>query len=149
MPYVSTNYDKNPKAPVGTWVCAPLSGNAPYTSSPDGDDQKNPDYCGQCVSYVRTVCPGMPATSAWERGELVKGNTKVRPGTAIATFMYDKVHNRYFYRGHAAIYVGQDKSGIQVYDQWVSGAPSPIHARTIHWQGKGTSNTGDLFYVVE
>lgn len=149
MPYVSTNYDKNPKAPIGTWVCAPERNEGTFDSVPNKGIQQGVDNCGQCVSYVRTVCPGMPFAKAWKRGVLVRGQTNLKPGTAIATFIVDSKTKAIRYQDHAAIYVKQDKIGIYVYDQWVNGTPTPIHPRIIHWQGKGMANTGDMFYVVE
>lgn len=71
-------------------------------------------------------------------GARVKGS---RPafGTTIATFPGGS------YRGHAAVYVGQDSNGIQVWDQWVG---RPVAPRTIRWTGSGISNNGDSFYVI-
>jgi hypothetical protein len=149
MPYVSINYDKNPKAPVGTWVCSPDRNDEPFESIPNKSLQKGLDNCGQCVSYVRTVCQGMPFAKDWKRGVQVRGQTRIQAGTAIATFEYDDETKSFKYKGHAAIYVKQDSNGIYVYDQWVNGTPTPIHPRIIRWRGVKPSDTGDLFYVVE
>lgn len=124
MAYVSSNYAHHPKAHLGLWV-----GEAPYY--------------GQCVSYVKAVIPGMPPTSAWKKGDLVRGNSSILPGTAIATFN-DKGH----YSGHAAIYEGQTKEGINVIDQWITPPPKPIHHRMLKFGAHGNSNNGDNFYVV-
>jgi hypothetical protein len=43
---------------------------------------------GQCVAYTQKAA-NMPRTVAWKRGELVKGNMTIAPGTAIATFDAD------------------------------------------------------------
>ena len=44
----------------------------------------------------------------------------LRPGTAIATFDPDgRYGNHTDGRSHAAIYLGQDATGIRVIDQWV------------------------------
>ncbi|OWK41897.1 hypothetical protein FRUB_03975 [Fimbriiglobus ruber] len=73
-------------------------------------------------------------------------------GTAIATFIDGK------YNGHAAIYLGQNAEGIQVVDQWaerkdgkgkVLRPAQPPHTRTIKWNGKGISNDGMLFHVIQ
>ncbi len=91
MAYVSSNYDNNPNAKMGTWV---------------GD--------GQCVAHERAVA-GAPRASSWRRGALVKSNTQIRSGTVIATF-----NQSGHYSGHTVIYRGQSMSGIEVTDQWES-----------------------------
>jgi hypothetical protein len=145
MPYVSTDYAKNKKAPISQWVCSPGSALGPYTELPATENQKHPNYCGQCVSYVRTVCPSMPGTPSWKKGKAVKDNKDILPGTAIATF---NAAGNYF--GHAAIYVSQNKEGIVVYDQWVTlPGPKAIGPRTLRWGARGLANNGDGFYVVE
>ena len=82
-------------------------------------------------------------TGKWKKGVPVKGNIAIAKGTAIATFVNS------VYSGHAAIYESQTDKGIQVYDQWVSGAGKAIGPRTISWNGKGISNNGAGFYVIE
>ncbi len=145
MAYVSRDYANNKLAPVGQWTCAPGSKLGPYPDVPPDGTHGFLDYCGQCVSYVRTVCPTMPPTGSWKKGKAVKDNKDIVEGTAIATF-----NDAEKYHGHAAIYVSQSKSGIVVYDQWVT-LPSPkaIGSRTLRWGAKGNSNNGDNFYVVE
>jgi hypothetical protein len=144
MSYVATNYMTNPAAPVGKWVCSPGSSFGPFDAAP-ADHKAHPDYCGQCVSFVKQVCPTMPGTGSWKKGKQVKNNTDVTPGTVIATFNASNL-----YEGHAAIFVRQDTAtGIYVYDQWVTGAPKAVGPRTLRWGAKGISNNGDNFYVVE
>lgn len=125
MPYVSQNYDNNPAAPLGKWV-----GAAPYY--------------GQCVSYVKAVVPGLPQTSLWKKGALVKLNAVVKPGTVIATF---DVKGHYF--GHAAIYESQTADGLNVVDQWITPPAQPVHRRMLRFGAHGNSNNGDNFFVVE
>lgn len=145
MAYISSNYATNPKAPVGQWTCAPTSNLGPFTQAPTGDDTKGTDLCGQCVSYVKKVCPTLPATSSWKKGALVKNNTSIAAGTVIATF--NAVGK---YQGHAAIYVSQSVAGITVYDQWITPPnPKAIGSRLLRWGAQGNSNNGDNFYVVE
>lgn len=145
MPFVSTNYSNNVNAPVGQWVCTRTSILGPYTSLPADSTQHNPDFCGQCVSYVTTVCPSIPVdTSKWNKGVLVKGNKSIVAGTAIATF-----NATGDYHGHAAIYVSQDNHGIHVYDQWVTGTAKALGERILRWGAYGISNNGDGFYVIE
>jgi hypothetical protein len=145
MTYVSTNYANNLNAPVNKWTCAPTSNLGPFVKAPSGADTKGSDLCGQCVSYVKQVCPALPATRSWKKGLAVKNNTKISAGTVIATFNAAGT-----YEGHAAIYVSQTPVGINVYDQYVT-PPSPkaVGARTLRWGAHGNSNNGDNFYVVE
>ncbi|GGF19294.1 hypothetical protein GCM10011611_26500 [Aliidongia dinghuensis] len=145
MPYVSSNYANNPNAPLGKWVCTRISSNQPYDAAPPANKTHNPDYCGQCVSFVTTVCPTIPVdTKRWKKGTLVKGDTKILAGTAIATF-----DSNGQYSGHAAIYESQTASGINVVDQWVTPPAKPIHRRTLKFGAHGNSNNGDNFYVIE
>ena len=114
-------------APEGKWTCAPTSPLDPFTEAPPASKTTGLNLCGQCVSYVKKVCPNLP-------------------GTVVATFNSLKK-----YEGHAAIYVSQSKlGGILVYDQWVT-PPSPkaVGPRTLRWGAKGRSNNGDNFYVVK
>jgi hypothetical protein len=145
MAYVATNYATNPSAPVGQWVCAPSSALAPSKTVPIGDTTKGTDLCGQCVSYVKKVCPTLPQTSKWKKGTPTKGNKTIQAGTVIATF-----NTSGKYEGHAAIYVSQDEKGILVYDQYVT-PPSlkAVGPRTLRFGASGNSNNGNNFYVVE
>ena len=105
---------------------------------------------GHCVEYVKKVA-GAPLTSRWRPGARVRGNRSIARGTAIATFGVD---GRYTSGtgNHAAIYVGQDHSGIWVYDQWRG---RPVSKRLIRFEGgKGSkrgnkSNDGTLFRVIK
>lgn len=142
MPFVSSNYASIPAAPIGKWVCAPSSSIAASSTVPTNNTQA-PDYCGQCVSYVKHACPALPPTSQWKKGELVKGNSAIVAGTAIATFNASGV-----YLGHAAIYVSQDDKAINVYDQYVTSPPKAIGPRPIRFDGAGV-NDGDNYYIIE
>ena len=97
----------------------------------------------ECVSLVRKLT-GAPQSGTWTAGEVVKGNT-IKPRTAIATF-----DSKGQYKGHAAIYVGQDKQGLRVFDQWAHREQpprgnQPPHFRPIRFQGghANPSNDGD------
>ena len=104
---------------------------------------------GQCVAFVQAAS-GAPLTGSWKKGSLVKGQTLLATGTAIATFSSSGVYtNSTDGTSHAAIYVSQSKAGILVWDQWLG---QPVHQRTIRFQGgKGAKpvNDGDAFYVIE
>lgn len=115
---------------------------------------------GQCVAYTQKAA-NMPRTVAWKRGALVKGNTAIALGTAIATFDANgRYGNHTDGSSHAAIYLGQDASGIQVLDQWMTykKLPSGERVATPHYVSKRTirfhkapraENNGDNYYVVE
>lgn len=145
MPYVSSNYANNPAAPLGKWTCAPTSQLDPFEEVPSGAQTTGVDLCGQCVSYVKQVCPSLPPTAQWKKGAQVKGNKGILAGTVIATF-----NQNGRYEGHAAIYVSQEGTGINVYDQYMT-APSPkaVGPRLLRWGAPGNSNNGDKFYVVD
>ena len=145
MPYVSVNYRTNPKAPMGQWVCTRTSSSGPYAKVPPADKTHGPDYCGQCVSFVTTVCPTIPvSTHAWKKGAQAKGNKTILVGTAIATF--DSNGN---YSGHAAIYESQTPDGIHVVDQWVTAPAMAIHKRLLRFGAHGNSNNGDNFFIID
>jgi hypothetical protein len=70
---------------------------------------------GQCVAFARAAAALAP-TSTWKKGVAVRG-ANINPGTAIATFSDDGVYeNNTSGRSHAAIYLGQDATGIRVMD---------------------------------
>lgn len=145
MAYVSVNYKSNPGAPVGKWTCAPTSTKDPFDTPPTGSDTKGIDLCGQCVSYVKKVCPALPATSKWTKGLAVKGNINIVSGTVIATF-----NAAGSYEGHAAIYVSQNDIGIVVYDQYATPPnPKAVGERVLRWGASGNSNNGNNFFIVE
>ncbi len=101
--------------------------------------------CADNASFITRVCPSIPVrVSLWKRGKLVKGDTTIATGTAIATF-----NGQGQYHGHAAIYDSQNDQGINVVDQWVNVKATAIHPRLIRFGGSRPSNDGDIFYVVE
>jgi len=102
------------------------------------------DFVGthECVALVQEWA-GAPhgAISSWHRGDLVLGNQGIPRGTAIATFPNGS------YDGHAAIYLGQDGQGIQVFDQWKGHKPS---LRTIYSTGSHAMvDTAKNYYVIQ
>jgi hypothetical protein len=84
----------------------------------------------ECVALLKSTCSssygcglcGAPQTSKWKRGKLVKG-ASVSSYTAIATF-----DSSASYKGHAAIYVSQDSTGL-----WVGAYPQ-THLCTRNWR---------------
>ncbi len=115
---------------------------------------------GQCVAYTQKAA-NMPRTVAWRRGALVKGNMSIAPGTAIATFDGNgRYGNHTDGSSHAAIYLGQDASGIVVLDQWMThrtlangqrvATPHAVSKRIIRFhKAPRAENNGDNYYVVE
>jgi len=107
-------------------------------------------YCESkhCVAAVKKFCCA-PETLQWRKGVLVKGNLNILPGTAIATFTAPNGG----YRGHAAIYMGQDSNSIQVLDQWDCSIDlSKFGSRSIRFNRPADTyvyNNGDLYYVAD
>jgi hypothetical protein len=104
---------------------------------------------GHCVDFVKAAA-GVPRTAAWRRGAVVRGNPGLARGTAIATFEADGTYTSRT-GNHAAIYLGQDETGIWVYDQWQG---QRVHRRLIRFEGGrgsnrgGKSNDGKRFAVI-
>lgn len=106
----------------------------------------------QCVALIKAFAD-TPPSSLWKEGAAVRGNTTLKKGTAIATF----VDGRYQNSGsgnHAAFYISQDATGILVVDQWSTSGT--IRERRLLFLGKDkdgrftrASNNGDAFSVVE
>lgn len=109
---------------------------------------KNSQGNAECVEFIKQTLRA-PATVVWREGVKVrKDDSSIAEGTAIATF----VNGQYPQTGatgmHAAIYLGQDGSGIQVVDQWAS--QGMVKQRTIRWNGgPNLSNSGSAFSVIE
>jgi hypothetical protein len=111
---------------------------------------------GQCVPLVQAAT-GAPRDSTWAKGTLVKGPTDLAKGTAIATFDANGTYgNHTDGSSHAAIYIGQDATGIHVIDQWSHTDKNGVrhvqmaHARTIRFKGYGHAvDDGNQFYVVQ
>lgn len=110
---------------------------------------------GQCVDFVKQLT-GAPQTALWKRGAMVKG-ISLLPGTAIATFdppseahPAGKYANDTSGKSHAAVYLSQDATGLQVLDQW---SGQPVHHRTIRFQTETdaihAANNGNSFFVIE
>lgn len=105
---------------------------------------------GQCVGFVQHAS-GAPLTAQWNRGRKVTGDATIQKGTAVATFdAKGKYTNSTDGTSHAAIYIGQNAHGLQVWDQWLG---QPVHQRTIRFQagvpGVKPVNDGDAFYVID
>ena len=103
----------------------------------------------ECVEFIKQTL-GAPATASWREGNKIKkGDLSPLAGTAIATFVNGKYPQDGSTGKHAAIYLGQDATGIQVLDQWRS--QGSVKARTIKWvpTSPGASNDGNAFSTIE
>ena len=121
------------------------------------DDLQNSNKVGnkQCVALVRHYA-NLPATSQWQEGASVWGNSTIAKGTAIATFVngrYQSLPNG----NHAAFFISQDGGGIWVMDQWASDASKPkVSKRYIRRKGKlpsgafiDPSNNADDYAIID
>ncbi len=103
---------------------------------------------GQCVEFVKAVTLA-PQTSAWKKGDAVKANMDLAPGTAIATFDQTGKYPNHSTGNHAAIYLSQDAAGINVVEQY-KGLEKVQRRHIMFRQGLGSpSNDGDAFSVIE
>lgn len=108
----------------------------------------------QCVALVQQYA-GAPTTPHWRQGEAVLGNTLLKPGTAIATFVNGR-YPSHRHGNHAALYVKQGIDGIYIADQWKSEKKTEISVRFIKAQGRDkrgnyihASDNADAFFVIE
>jgi len=99
---------------------------------------------GECVALVQATS-NVGLTSTWSPGVQVQGNTDIAAGTVIATFGADGTYTNTSGQSHAAIYLGQDSTGIYVEDQW---ANHPASTRIIPWTTSNSYESGSKFYVV-
>ncbi len=121
-----------------------------YIASDPDSYQNTVVGSGQCVALVQQAS-GAPLTSGWNQGSIVRGDLALQTGTAIATFDSNgRYTNSTDGTSHAAIYLGQNELGLQVWDQWRG---QPVHQRTIRFQGGAVGakpvNDGDAFYVID
>lgn len=122
--------------------------NGSYKASVDalGNAKGTSVGTGQCVALVQSYA-GAPLTKDWAQGDQVKGNTSLASGTAIATFNSNGNYaNNTDGTSHAAIYIGQDSTGIIVVDQWKGSAAAQRHISFN--DAKSPSNNGNAFHVI-
>jgi len=107
---------------------------------------------GACVALARAASDAAPS-QFWRQGDKVQGDPGIQAGTIIATFDRNGHHT-----GHAAIYLGQDRKGIQVIDQRncqdeIENMPgqNPPGKRTIRFGETRASlvDRGESYYVIE
>lgn len=101
---------------------------------------------GQCVAFVRTVSSA-PPTAEWSEGIKVRGSGAAKH-VCIATFQDGRYGNYTDGRSHAAVFVSQSGTGLDVWDQWTG---QPVHKRTIRFKGGvgPANNDGDAYSVIE
>jgi hypothetical protein len=99
---------------------------------------------GECVALVQATS-NVGLTATWSPGQQVQGNTDIPVGSVIATFGSDGTYTNTYGQSHAAIYLGQDATGIMVEDQWLN---QPAVVRHINWTTTNTYESGSQFYVV-
>ncbi|BEG45583.1 BPSL0067 family protein [Escherichia coli] len=108
---------------------------------------------GECVTLVKRYAH-LGSTATWRAGKKVWGDTTIPKGTAIATFFNGRWPGRSS-GNHAAFYLGQDKRGIWVMDQW----RTQIRIEKHQLRPKGGANSdgsypsassnAEAFYVIE
>jgi hypothetical protein len=116
---------------------------------------------GECAALAQGLAEGVPPVAAWKRGDQVKGNGGLMPGTVIAIFDSngDYVGQRFHAHqngiAHTALYLGQTPDGVWVAHQH---AGNPLIKWTfIRFRGRtGVSRHGNTpeddatnYYVVE
>jgi hypothetical protein len=116
---------------------------------------------GDCVALVRFYA-GVPDHTQWKPGERVLDNPRIRPGTAIATFVNGRYPNNDTGQ-HTAFFLRHDAPGVGfwVVDQWKDKpgrATRPVMSHLLkslrYKQNKdGTwywaSNNADAFSIIE
>jgi hypothetical protein len=112
---------------------------------------------GERVALVEKAT-GAPRSTYWRGGALVKGDTQLAPGTAIAVFDSDgRYGNHTDETSHAAIYLRQDANGIYVIDQWnirvngKVGRRQAPHERLIPFNPskRAAVDHGELYHVIQ
>ncbi len=95
--------------------------------------------CSDILQHPDTF--GAPLTRTWAPGREVKFGVEIPYGTAIARFV-DGAYSS----NHAAVYLGQDASGVYVLDQWASGSGGGrLHYRVLEWDNPDFTNSGRGF----
>lgn len=113
---------------------------------------------GQCATLTKALTSGIGSASGWTRGVQVQGDGNLPVGTPIATFNYSSAPGSTGYGppdhpggwygvSHTGIYLGQDRNGIWILDQW-SSSNGP-HIRQLPWTAGGSSGTGSSCAAAE
>ena len=102
---------------------------------------------GQCPVLVQWAT-GAPKVKFWRQGPVVAGNMNIPVGAAIASGWEDGRYPNKKAGNHAAIYLGQNDTGIQVLDQWKNKNVSNGFERTLKFSSNNSSNGGHYFFLV-
>ena len=105
---------------------------------------------GQCVLLVQNKA-GVPHHSLWRKGPVIKGNTGVPAGTAIAAGWDDQgLYPSNAHHNHAALYMRSTNAGLVVIDQWQGMDITKFRPHTLRFGNthNAPSNDGDAFYVI-
>jgi hypothetical protein len=104
----------------------------------------------ECVAFLQATIPGIGHTGSWTEGTAItKDSTGIKAGTAIATFV-DKKYPGPGKPKHAAVYVGQDETGLKVLDQWAD--QGEVLPRTIRFKVTAATriqNDGNRYSIIE
>jgi len=117
---------------------------------------------GECVDLIKQYVPGLKgrSTATWRAGEwVIEAGSRIRRGTAIATFDKDGRFPQHRTGQHAAIVLRVMGAGIWVVDQWRNNGgkitrrlirlPAPGQARNPDGSFQRTSNNALAFRVIE
>jgi hypothetical protein len=123
-----------------------------YFTSDAEDDLKATPLIGngQCVTLVE-VKAGVPNHTLWRKGPLVKDNTAVPPGTAIAAgWNKEGLYPSYPTGNHAAIYLEATDTGIIVVDQFRGINLRTQRPRTLRFGDRNNApvNDGNAFHII-
>lgn len=102
---------------------------------------------GWCATFVQHFT-NAPKTEKWRQGSKVWGNLHIRPGTAIATFNAAGRYPGKDTGNHAAIYLGLNPRGIDVYHQTTSLGPFPRRG-TLRLDREGVLNAHSYSVVTD
>ncbi len=106
---------------------------------------------GSCVTLVQDgSVAGVPHTSFWRKGPLVKGNAAIPAGAAIAAGWVDGLYPSTKHHNHAAIYLRANAAGLVVIDQWPGIDVKLFRPHTLRFGNmlNNPSNNGDAFHVI-
>ncbi|MDP3416601.1 BPSL0067 family protein [Falsiroseomonas sp.] len=180
-PRTTAQWDEHLKRLCGMFGCVPVKAKSPvvpaaeaiahlrFFAYPDAAELQKLEKgvgSGQCVALIQTYVPEISQTASWQMGPRVQDMPAkdIPKGAVIATF-WNGAYPKDRARGkHAAFYIGHDKAGIRVVDQWLGTSPKEAKvirggAGLIRFKGitipkdqSGASpemgNTGEYYHLV-
>jgi len=156
-------YDRDSIETRATYAHVVMNGGKlmPFVLDPESGKTLQESYSGkafispiteqtECVAFLQATISGIGSTTGWTEGSKIsKDSTGIKSGTAIATF----VNGKYPGPGkdkHAAIYLGQNETGLQVLDQWAT--QGEVKPRTIRFNVTPSTkiqNNGNCYSIIE